>query len=445
MRRLQALALVLASLGATSTAFGGDAAAGPPADDPRAALVEKRAAALRDDPAFKDVAWTRLFADPYVVFQEVKQIDVRDTTRKYDDKTGTWIETPVDGTTNPAKVMQNAMWAEKAAAFARRDAALLVEMHRRFRELFVDDMKLPTMNQSGRALTVLVFWNRASFDVAMKAAGEPKSPSTRAFYWGARQMVVTYIGDESLMELDELPTADGWVQKESDEALLHEATSQLLHEYAAIARGRPLADGKTDPIDEGPAWFQTGLAEFLSVVETQTGVRPDLSDAKWRHERVALHRVLEARRERELAQRWTLADVTSPQTADDVGKIAASHHVNDDQPMWSLAVRSWAFCHFLWNYDGGKYRPKFVAFVREALEAPTTSARFAEMTGRPSAAEWGPLEMEFEWYWDRLLERHPGRDPKTREVNRVPTDAPPGRVEDDPDWIGGWKAAHGGK
>jgi hypothetical protein len=107
-----------------------------------------------------------------------------------------------------------------------------------------------------------------------------------------------------------------------------------------------------------------------------------------------------------------------------------------------FSARAWAFVHFLWNYDAGKHRAKFVAFVRASLAGPTTSAQFAKSMGCADAAHWGLVEREFDWYWDQLLDRRIGKDKKTGEWAKPSTDAPTGRVEDDQAFCDAWNAKH---
>jgi hypothetical protein len=412
--------------------------------DPRFRDAERKANWVRENPVFKDTGLTRVFADPYVIFQEVKRQDVRDTKQELDVRTGASVEIPVDGTENPSKVRQNQLWAARAESLARRGAALFNETHRRFRELFADPMKLPTLAEKGRMLTALVMWDRASFDALLREAGQPVSPGTRGFYSPARQKVFTYLGAEALMHLDEIPCADGFVQKTSDQAMLHSAACQLLHEYSAIARGRPLLDSEVEFEAAGPSWLYVGLAEFLSAVEVEAHTADDLVGTKWRHERVLLDRLDDAQRSREEAEKWTLAEVMKRSEPAESRLVVAPSA--DGPPMSSLyCARAWAFVHFLWNYDAGKYRAKFVSFVGESFLRPTTSEQFAKSMGRPDAANWGLVEREFDWYWEQLLDRRIGKDKTTGQWATPSTDAPAGRVEDDEAFCAAWKEKRAGK
>lgn len=111
-----------------------------------------------------------------------------------------------------------------------------------------------------------------------------------------------------------------------------------------------------------------------------------------------------------------------------------------DECTMAFQQRSWAFCHFLWNYDSGKYRERFLGLLGDALAGTASSAKFARDMNRPDASDWGDVEMEFEWYWTELVNRRVGRDGATREPLTPSTDAPTGRAEDDPEFCAIWRA-----
>ena len=390
------------------------------AGDPRYLEAEKKKNWIRENPIFKEFEITWAFADPYVVFQQVKRQDVRDTKRVVDPKAGFVTETPIDGTVNPAKVAQNAEWATKGDLLAKREAALLVELDRRFRELFADGFKLPTLAAKGRVLTALVMWDRPSFDKLNVEAGRPVGAGTRSVYSPTQQKVITYVGDEALQGRDELRSADGRVQKEGDHAVAHAGASQLLHEYGAVFRGAPLKDGDSLVPDGKAVWFDVGLAEWMSALESGGA---DAADPKWRHGRVLLDRIDEGRRRRDDCGRWTIRELLKPNDGGEILRLGQKLAAGSGWNMGShFACRAWALVHFLWNYDGGKYRPQFVAYLREVLAGKPSSATFAQIMGRRGDDDWGPVEKQFEWYWGRLLAL-PSEAPST--------EPPAGRMEDD--------------
>jgi hypothetical protein len=414
-------------------------------EDPRFLEAESKRDWVRANPMFKGFELTWIYADPYVIFQEVRKQDVRDTERKYDEARGEMAEVPKDGTSNPSKVKQNEEWARKGKLFAERDAIIFTELDRRFRELFAERYKLPTLKEKGRMLTGLVMWNRDSFEKLLKEAGQEVSPYIRAFYSPPQQKIFHYLSDESLQSLDEWKVEGGFVQKGSDQVTFHEGTHQLQHEYAAIFRGRPLRDDEIVLEPRKAMWFEEGIAEFMGSPEVDDGKTEFLQDVHWRHNRLLISRVAEGRGNRELCEKWTIAEFLKPNhngELHDIGeRLAPGHGGNMGSHFYA---RAWTFCHFLWYYDGGKYRAKFLDYLEEVLKGTQSSDKFAKIMGRPNANDWGNIEKEYEWYWQRVLERRVGQDRVTKQWFTPKTDAPEGKVEDDTDFCEIWAENHKG-
>ena len=395
------------------------------------------------DRALRGVVFARESSNTYEVAHEARQQDVRDTRRVYDAERGAMMETPIDGTTNPAKVLQNVRWRESAANYAHRDAVLLAETHRRFRELFAEKLKLQELPPDRLPLRVIVLWNRESFDDVLRKAGAPTATRVRALWIPSAQTVLTYHGDDAFQELDEWRCADGRVQKECDQVLAAAATAQLLREYAGARR-----DGVVDDDGSlGPPWLTKGLAEFLGGIEVDRDRLETLEGAAWQHERIVLSHVFTARQQRGLAEKWTIGELLRIQTADAGSTSCVIDRGESLAPGQGLSMadlftaRAWALCHFLWNYDRGKYRDRFVEFVGRALDGNATSERFAtEVMGRPSAADWGDVAMEFEWYWNQLLARKVGRNRQTKEWYQPSTEPPQGTV--DAEFRAVWAESH---
>ena len=384
------------------------------------------------DRALRGVVFARDSSNTYEVAHEARQQDLRDTRRVYDAERGAMMETPIDGTTNPAKVLQNVRWRESAANYAHRDAVLLAETHRRFRELFAEKLKLRELPADRLPLRVIVLWNRESFDQVLHKAGAAAATRVRALWVPTTQTVLTYHGDDAFQELDEWRCADGRVQKECDQVLAGAATAQLLREYAGVRRG-----GLVER-DEllGPPWFTKGLAELLGGVEVGRDRLETLEGAAWQHERIVLTHVVAGRQDRDLSEKWTIQELLRVETTE--GDRPGSPNLRGSSlapgrgPSMArlFTVRAWALCHFLWNYDGGKYRDRFIDFVGRVLDGKATSEMFAkDDMGRPRAADWGDVEMEFEWYWNQLLARKVGRNRQTKEWYQPSTAPPQGTVD----------------
>jgi len=414
-------------------AASGEQATAPTAPNDAVAAVDD---SPRLQAILRDVTFARASAGGYDVRHEARRMDVRDTERVSDPGTGETREVPVEGTTNPAKERQNDEWRTKAEALVDRDVALLIETHRRFREMFADPLHLAPLPADRLPQSAIVLWDRASFEAAAARADGEIGRSMRATWLPDSGTIVTYAGTESLQGLDELICAGGRVQKGSDQALAAVGTKQLLREYAAARGARPADGDDEDP--PGPRWLSTGLAEFLGGIETTGDDLPALTPGSIVHGRIVLALVRDARQRRDHAEEWTIDELMKPWR--DVRQRWALGERRHLPPMPdAFASRAWAFCHFLWNYDDGKYRDRFVTFVGRVLDGTGTSEVFAEeIMGRPSLEDWGDVEMEFEWYWTKLLERKVGLDRRTRQWYEPSTDPPRGTVDQDEDFCEIW-------
>ena len=346
---------------------------------------------------------------------------------------------PLEGTTNPAKVRQNEDWRIIAETLVRRDAALLTETHRRFREMFAGPLHLPPLPADRLPLSAVVLLDRRSFDEAMTRAGFPSANFVRATWLPGTGGIITYAHDESTQTLDRLVCAGGGVQKVSDQVLVAAAAKQLVREYAVVrGAGGPRGDRVEPP---GPLWLSTGLAELLAGIETTSEDPRTLQPGTLAHNRIVLELVFKARQNRDSPERWTIEELLKP-VGDERQPTNLRYFDSDGVLSMSGAFecRAWAFCHFLWNYDGGMYRNKFIQFVGRVLDGTGTSEAFAkEIMGRPSLEDWGDFEMEFEWYWSKLLERRVGRDKKTRQWYEPSTEPPNGTVYEDDDFLDVWE------
>jgi hypothetical protein len=431
-----------------------EAPSGGVAIDARKAILSRERAEILADPAFKCMTFQSAAVVPFVVFQEVNEQDVRDTIRQYDDRQGAMTEVPVEGTTNPAKVEQNIRWAEKADHLAERNAVLLAELDRRFRELFAGRFKLPTLEEKGRRPTVVSLWNEAHY---LKATGRDRPYSSKTHLHGTldpnSHRLLAYLGGPFLMAEDEIRCADGRVQKAGDLSLLTDAAAQLLSEYAAIHRGAPLADGAADESPPAPSWFTAGFSAWLGAFEVPLERLESPTGADVLHERIRLDFVAQARGDwelsfvadsrnsRELAEMWTLKELMKPLNAGYVTTRGDRLSPGAGDRMASFfECRAWALCHFLWNYDGGKYRERLIEYLGLYLDGRTTSQTLAvDVLKRPTADDWGDVEMEYEWYWNQLLERKVGQGRFTRTWATPTTTPPEGTVEQDAEFLAYWK------
>jgi hypothetical protein len=422
--------------------------------DPRFKEAEHKRDWVRRNPVFASVELTWNWSDPYVIFQEVKSWDPHDVKKVKDENQPSGFREEFGPKIDPGRVRQNEEWRRKGELFAQRDGIIFTELNRRFRELWAERFKLPTLQEKGRILTGIVMWNRASFDKLLIEAKQPVSPLIRAFYSPMEQKFYHYLGDDSLTNQDEIWCAQNRVQKKSDQVTFHEGTHQLQHEYAAIHQGKPLKDDEIVFAPRKAMWFEEGLAEFMGAVEVDRDKTEFLKDVQWFHNRILLERVAQSRGDestRELSRRWRIKELLKP---DDNGSLldlggklgqgGPDKATGDGGWMANLFYsRAWGLCHFLWYYDNGKYREKFNDYLGLVLKGTQSSDKFAkQIMGRPNSSDWGQIETEFEWYWDQLLRARSGLKPGTQKRFEPETEAPTGNVAGDTDWLEVWNENH---
>jgi hypothetical protein len=275
-----------------------------------------------------------------------------------------------------------------------------------------------------------------------KAAGINVPRDSRGGYLQESQDVLTYLGDEFLMSTDEIACAEDRWQKTGDQELLALGARALLRQYGAVSRGR---NASNDDAAGAPLWFICGLADWLAAVEVPGEKLESPLGTDLLNERIRLDHVKEARENVDAAELWKLRELMKPTHIGDGFTLGEKLAPGRGSPMAShFRCRAWAFCHFLWNYDGGKYRERLGDFLGLYLAGEATSARFAtEIMKRPNISDWGDVEMEFEWYWTQLLERKVSPTRITHTWPRPTTTPPDGKAEDDEGFLAWWKEAHG--
>jgi hypothetical protein len=157
-------------------------------------------------------------------------------------------------------------------------------------------------------------------------------------------------------------------------------------------------------------WFGEGLAEFMGSVEVDEDKTIKL-DGTFYHNRILLDRVEFARAMRKnRAPMWKLSDLMLPnnnqellQKGEEIAPGRGGLMANQ------FYAQAWALTHFLWFYDAGKYRQKYLNFMERVLKHEHGPEALAKELGVPSATDWGVIEDEFKWYWDSLLRRKVGR------------------------------------
>ncbi|MCE9634327.1 MAG: hypothetical protein K8T90_01365 [Planctomycetes bacterium] len=383
--------------------------------DPRLTKVEEKKGFIKANPLFKEFKFVYRWADPYLICQQYEVY------------------------TDPEEAHKNKERLANVNKFANRDAIIFTELNRHFRSLFAERFKLPELKEKSRILFAIVLWNHPSYVEFYKKSNNGETPADyiRAFYSPPEQKIFHYIGDDSMRSQDELPVANGRVQKGSDQVTFHEGTHQLQHEYGAIFKGKPLVDGDTAVSPRKSMWWEEGIAEFMGSVEVEASKKDDLVGATFAHNRLLLERLKDVRGDgrernlREVARKWTIAELILPNHNGEL--LQKSSVFTPNNPSLGAVLfygRGWGLTHFLWFYDNGKYRAQYLDYMEKVLKDEQGPEAFAKCMGRKNAKDWKGIEEEFEWYWDRLLARPIGwkDEAKSRPWN-TETDPPTGKYD----------------
>ncbi len=379
-------------------------------NDGRLVEVEKQKQWVLENDLFGGFEIIARNEDPYVIFQQYPKFGA--DMARYD-----------------------AQRVSKAKHLAKRDGVIFNELNNQFRELFGERFGLPTLQEKGRLLRVLIMWDRESFD-AWHEKQETQMPGLiRAYYSPAERHIVHYVGKKALTEQDYVKAAHGRIQKQSDQVTFHEGTHQLMHEYASIYRGSPLPndpDAKVDVPARKSMWFSEGLAEFMGAVEIDESDTKDLG-GKFYGQRLLLGRINFARRLRkQQTPTWSLPKLLLPNHNGELMQMGEEVIPGRADLAANLFyAQAWAFVHFSWNYDNGKYRTKFLDYMELVLKNEHGPEALAKVYELPSADDFGDVEKEFQWYWTRLLRTKIGKLPSNAGWFTPDTDAPEGRMEDE--------------
>jgi hypothetical protein len=381
-------------------------------DDDRLVEVEKQKKWVVDNDLFKGFEIIARNEDPYVIFQQYPLHDA-DMAR------------------------YNEMRVRKARHFAKRDGIVFNELNNQFRQLFGDRFGLPTLSEKGRLLRVIIMWDRESFDAWHTKQNSGIPGLVRAYYSPTERQIVHYVGKEALTEQDFIKCAKGRIQKESDQVTFHEGTHQLMHEYGNIYRGTPLPN---DPDTEAATpprksmWFSEGLAEFMGAVEIDEADAKDLG-GKFYGQRLLLGRLRFARSLRsQQMPKWSLSKMLLPNHNGELMQMGNEVIPNRGDLAANLFyAQAWAFVHFSWFYDNGKYRDKFLNYMELVLKDEHSPEALARTYGLPSAEDFGEVDKEFDWYWTQLLRRKIGKKKSGAGWWLTDTDPPEGSMEEEGD------------
>lgn len=227
-----------------------------------------------------------------------------------------------------------------------------------------------------------------------------------------------------------IPCGESEMQSWLDVSSARLAATQLL------VRARADTPQRSPGTPRRALWFERGFPAWLAGIETPRGdaVAPD--PGRVRMNRLLLEDVKlirgsgRARADdsfREEAKKWTVPRILDVRSETDVLRVIG-------MPSRASVHRSvmWGFVHFLWNYDGGRYRTTVRASLDADLHGEDVTGAFrkaiAAIEPTTASGDWTVIQREFSWYWDKLLARGVGWKSNSQlDWWRTPTTPPEGR------------------
>lgn len=312
-----------------------------------------------------------------------------------------------------------------AESIAARDAAIAEAV----RDLWIESFGPPPGPAPGdRPLVRLILPDRARFALAYDPELDRIFEASVATFCGADG--TAYIGRSPRDTTEPFPCGESSMQSTCDLMSAGAAAAQLLLD----ARTRTPQSAAAPP--RRAFWFERGLVLWLSGIETARGSDADRDPGHVATNRLHLDYIQIVRGSgranaddslREAARSWTIPRLLDLRSDTDGYRVVGpSFHRHVGRAVM------WGFVHFLWNYDGGRYRETLRATLAADLRGEDATAEFrramAAIEPATEKGDWNVVQREFWWYWDKLLARGVGWKTRSRlDWWRTPTTPPEGR------------------
>jgi hypothetical protein len=308
-------------------------------------------------PVFKDFRYETLEKGPYLIFLE--------------------------STDDPKK-------AEKVRELADLKGRIFDCLYETFLAQFGKQLELPRLESKDYDDDVIlkcwVFANRKSFAKYNEMVGMGSSQGIGAYYNPADQWMIIPTGAAGVAGMK----VEG--QDMDTNVSLHEGTHQLMHHFTKkileAETGEELS--WTNPrLMSNAMWFREGIAEwFGSALPTDDG---------WKLFRVNHYRLNGWKRLRaQKLDEWTFPELLKARGNSDL-MVAGKPYMGAQ-----FYGQAWAFVHFLWNFEDGKYRAMFLEYWKSELHGESGLSHFKRIfkIEEPGGSE---MEKEFKGYCEGLL------------------------------------------
>lgn len=170
------------------------------------------------------------------------------------------------------------------------------------------------------------------------------------------------------------------------------AAHQLIHLYRKVLTERQNKEilWTDNRLLSRCGWFDMGVAEFLAG---KLKVRSDL-----------LRRWGETRKTRQTE--WRLADLLKIRTSGEMHNKAARKALGNVSEVFRLRrlyrAQAWAWVHFLYYSEGGKYRDKLLAYAEKEFHGVSGPEVFKKVWGAGDDYDWSPIEDEWRTWVESL-------------------------------------------
>jgi hypothetical protein len=327
---------------------------------------------IKNDAHYKNVWHWRTLVSKHAVFKDYKYITVEEGPYLI------FIEDPDD---------PNKLAALKKKA--ERSAKIFKHLYKVFLDTFQEPFGLPELESDDENDVILKAWlfaSRESFDHYQNTIRNPLPPGVAAYYSPATQwMLVPDRGGD--------PTGEGF----NTGVYFHEGTHQLIHQYSKWLVEKDLGEeiNWTDPrLDSDAQWWQEGIAELFGNVK-KVGDSWELF--QFSKNRSAFWKMIRNAKRNE----WKLSDLL---------RATGNADVMRRRGYWAnlFYCQGWAFTYFLWHYEDGKYRDKFMEYTKREFHGDSGPDVFKEVFGVGiDEIEGSEMAKEFEEYAKELLEKAP--------------------------------------
>jgi hypothetical protein len=253
------------------------------------------------------------------------------------------------------------------------------------------DFDLPDLGSESLApppiLKVWVFFDYENFREYLAAIGMGGlGQGIRGYYMPNDQWVTLYEGGADRGETQNI---EG--QSMNSTKTFHEGLHQIVHSYTRILMSEK--EGRQVEFEDRRThsrahWFQEGLAEFFAAasLRDENGRLVTGDKGEYRMFEPLWGRLREYRmmKNAENFPNWTLEELVRVRNRGDLLRTCASKSTN---PRIAGALssgfyaHSWLLCHYFWNAEGGKYRPRFLKYMIRELHGESGFNVFREEFG----------------------------------------------------------------